>query len=183
MKPLKLLFVNVYGNAWGKVALCLPTTASERRRAGDLLSLLLPCNTLTSNRPVPGLCRATLIGETFHVSHGITHNAIFVPGYLKKHVTHTQTHYQPFPLTVLSAIILVLARGGSLCICSSCFCFAFRLEQNSKNIFLGEFWRRRRMKNYVCKTVGIFSIKASIVLFSVFFLPVFYHLPKVFVFN
>lgn len=52
-----------------------------------------------------------------------------------------------------------------------------------KNIFLGEFWRRRMMKNYVCKTVGIFSIKDSIELFSVFFLPVFYHLPKVFVFN
>lgn len=39
------------------------------------------------------------------------------------------------------------------------------------------------MKNYVCKTVGIFSIKDSIVLFSVFFLSVFYHLPRIFVFN
>lgn len=41
--------------------------------------------------------------------------------------------------------------------------FLLDFSRVEKNIFLGEFWRRRTRKNYVCKTVGIFSIKNSIV--------------------
>lgn len=36
--------------------------------------------------------------------------------------------------------------------------FLLDFSRIKKYIFLGEFWRRRMRKNYVWKTVGIFSI-------------------------
>lgn len=85
-------------------------------------------------------------------------------------------HFQPGSVLAHSAVsVRLVARWGALYV-SFVPVFSFGFSRIPGELFLGEFWRRRK-KNYVLKTTGIFSIK--IILFSGLFPPVFWHVTRV----